>query len=77
MSAMALRKEATTLVESLDESQLMYVIQFMKFINQQNAMKKQKENRDKRDYELINASYGKLNEEAEENLDFQADSWSD
>jgi len=77
MSAMALRKEATTLVESLDESQLMYVIQFMKFINQQNAMKKQKENRDKRDYELINASYGKLNEEAEENLDFQADIWSD
>lgn len=77
MSAMALRKEATTLVESLDESQLMYVIQFMKFINQQNAMKKQKENRDKRDYELINASYGKLNEEAEENLDFQADIWND
>jgi hypothetical protein len=77
MSAMALRKEATTLVESLDESQLMYVIQFMKFINQQNAMKKQKENRDKRDYELINASCGKLNEEAEENLDFQADIWSD
>jgi len=77
MSARALRNEVTTLIENLNESQLLYVIQFMKFLNQQNTLESQKENRDKRDLELINASCARLNSEAEENLEFQSDIWGD
>ena len=72
MQAEALKNEATTLVEKMDVAQLLYVIQFMKFIQQSNN---QKEKLNNKDFALINASYDLINAGAEENLDFQADIW--
>ena len=72
MQAEALKNEATTLVEKMDVAQLLYVIQFMKFIQQSNN---QKEKLNNKDFALINASYDSINAGAEENLDFQADIW--
>jgi DNA-damage-inducible protein J len=37
----------------------------------------EREARDKRDIELINANADRINAEAEENLEFQADIWED
>ena len=44
MQAEALKNEATTLVEKMDVSKLLYVIQFMKFIQQSNNQKEKLNN---------------------------------
>lgn len=77
MQSVLLKDEATTLVNTMNESQLKYVIQFMKFINQSKDFIEDHEERDKKDFELINAAAASINQGAEENLDFQADFWGD
>ena len=44
MQAEALKNEATALVEKMDVSKLLYVIQFMKFIQQSNNQKEKLNN---------------------------------
>lgn len=77
MSAVALKDEVETMVSTMTETQLKYVLQFVRFINQQPDFEEEKLQRDKKDLELINAYATRLNSEAEENLEFQADMWGD
>ncbi len=77
MSVAALKDEVTTMVSTMTEVQLKYVLQFVRFINQQQDLTEEKQKRAKNDLALINAHASILNPESEENLDFQADIWGD
>lgn len=77
MSALALKDEVANMVSTMSEAQLKYVLQFVRFINQQPDIEEEKLIRNKKDLELINAHAVYLNSEAEENLEFQADIWGD
>ena len=86
MSALALKHEATTLVNRLPEYKLRYAIQFLRFIEQQpaeaendsdSALEAARAARDRHDMEWINANAERLNAEVEETLEFQADIWED
>ncbi|MBD5437844.1 MAG: hypothetical protein K2I95_05240 [Treponemataceae bacterium] len=80
MQASALKNEAISLFDSLSESKLLTVIQFVRFIAQQpesDFSAASREERDLHDIEWINANADRLNAEVEESLEFQADIWED
>ena len=80
MQASALKNEAISLFDSLSESKLLTVIQFVRFIAQQPEIDfsaASREERDLHDIEWINANADRLNAEVEESLEFQADIWED
>lgn len=74
MESVALKNEAINLINRMSDSKIRTVIQFVRFIYMQ---KSDDEERDKKDLALINANAEKLNEQAEETLDFQTEIWSD
>lgn len=57
MSTAKLKNEITTMINSMSESQLMYVLQFVRFINQQSELLEEKTIREKKDLELINNNF--------------------
>ncbi|MCR5623183.1 MAG: hypothetical protein K6G18_15185 [Treponema sp.] len=77
MQSAALKDEAMSLISLMPESKIRTVIQFARFISQQPDEGSERRARNERDFALINAHAGALNEESEENLDFQADMWGD
>lgn len=80
MQASALKNEAISLFDSLSESKLLTVIQFVRFIAQQpksDFSAASREERELHDIEWINANADRLNAEVEKSLEFQADLWED
>lgn len=81
MNAVAERTQVLELVKTLPDEQLDYVLHIIKSLPNHNPIseikQKARDERDKRDMEIINANAGRFNEDAEENLEFQADLWGD
>ncbi len=78
MQASALKNEAISLFDSMSESKMLTVIQFVRFVAQQpesDFAATLREERDRHDIEWINANADRLNAEVEESLEFQADIW--
>ncbi len=82
MASLALKQEATALLNQLSEADLYATVLYMQFIEHQKKSKRDSEmlakaERDRHDVEIINANAEYLNQGAEENLEFQADIWED
>ena len=77
MNAAALKDEAFSLINDMPENKIKTVVQFVRFIYQQPDENTSRNNRDEKDFALINAHVSKFNDAAEENLEFQADIWGD
>ena len=82
MEAVALKNEAETIMSRMDESRLRFAVQFLRFMEQQNGnvplggtSEAQRQERNRRELEIINANSDRLNAGAEENIEFQADLW--
>ncbi|MCR4938855.1 MAG: hypothetical protein K5930_01940 [Treponemataceae bacterium] len=54
MSATKLKNEVTTMINSMSESQLMYVLQFMRFINQQGEALDGRQKQNKKSFKFKN-----------------------
>ena len=77
MNAAALKDEAFSLINHMPENKIKTVVQFVRFIYQLPDENISRNDRDEKDFALINAHASKFNDAAEENLEFQADFWGD
>lgn len=77
MQSSALKDEMISLMNIMSESKMRAVVQFARFVMQQNEETSLRKERDDRDLALINACSASLNPQTEENLDFQVDVWGD
>ena len=82
MASLALKQEATALLNQLSEADLYATVLYMQFIEHQKKSERDSEmlakvERDRHDVEWINANAERLNSEVAETLEFQADIWED
>lgn len=73
MQITTLKKEAVNLISQMSEKKVETVVQFIRFVYQQPDIADERKKRDERDIQLLNRNASVMNEQAEENLDFQAD----
>ena len=73
MQTAILKQEAINLIDLMPENKISTIVQFIRFIYQQPEEYSAAKKRDENDIYLINTHSAKLNQGANENLDFQTD----